>query len=250
MADGAEKLPAYLPLTTFKSAIQTLRAHGLPGEIDNSAWASRSGADKTQIMSGFRFLGLIDEGDKTQEMLKRLVQAAPDSPDEKKLFAEMLRGSYTKVFELDLTTATPMQFSDAIGSYGGSPITKKRAARFFLKAAQYAGIPLSGHLKKGSRGNDETEAAENGAEKLTGNGKPKRKKRNVPVGRPPEVPIQQRQSPGAGALKTITLPNAGGTLTLGSTVNFLELEGDERELVYAIVDLMKKHEQKTKPASE
>jgi hypothetical protein len=43
-------------------------------------------------------------------------------------------------------------------------------------------------------------------------------------------------------VKTVTLRLAGGKLTLSGTFNPLELEGDERKLVYGIVDLMKAYE--------
>jgi hypothetical protein len=58
------------------------------------------------------------------------------------------------------------------------------------------------------------------------------------------------EKPSGSAVKTVRLRDTEGTLTLSGTFNPLELDGDERKLVYDIVDLMKQYEQKTKKASE
>ena len=67
-----EKVPVYLSFKTFQSAIQNLRTHGLPNNIDRSTFDSRSGQEQTQIISAFKFLGLIDENNNTQETLRQL----------------------------------------------------------------------------------------------------------------------------------------------------------------------------------
>ncbi len=47
------------------------------------------------------------------------------------------------------------------------------------------------------------------------------------------------------AMKTIELPNAGGSLTLSGTFNTFELAGDERALVFGVIDQMKAFEEKS-----
>src|SRR3989337_2987532 len=102
-----EIVPAYVSLATFKAGIQTLRDHGLPQKIDRTGLGSLSVADKSQIMSAFKFLGLIDHNEKTQEALRKLHSCQQGSEEEKKVIAEILRSRYSKVFELDLESATP-----------------------------------------------------------------------------------------------------------------------------------------------
>ena len=50
--------------------------------------------------------------------------------------------------------------------------------------------------------------------------------------------------PSGNAVKTITLRNVSGELTLSGTFKPFELDGDERKLVYDITDLMKAYEKK------
>ncbi|MGH2639997.1 MAG: DUF5343 domain-containing protein [Rhabdochlamydiaceae bacterium] len=239
-------VPVYLSLKTFQSAIQNFRDHGLPSKIDRTALGTRSGADQSQIMSALKFLSLIDDKDQTQEPLQKLHDCRQNSEEEKKVLAEILRASYRRVFELDLKTATPQMLEAAIGSYGASGSTKDRAVRFFIKAAEYCGIKLSGHLTHGirSRG-DSTSTTQN-----SGNGtapKPKRKRRATQVdqGRESHDDITP-----ASAVKTISLRQTGGKLTLNGTFNLFELDGEERKLVFDIIDLMKQYEQQKKTASE
>ncbi len=241
-------VPVYLSLTTFKSVIQTLRDHGLPAKIDRTALGSRSGADKSQIMSAFKFLGLIDQNEKTQETLRELHGCQQGSEEEKKVIAEILRSRYAKVFELDLESATPQMLADAIGSYGATGSTKHRAIRFFIKAAEYCGIKLSGHLTHGTRSRGEaTDTAPTNGKPNNGAPKLRRRKRATTSG--PNL----EQRPGSGsesALRTVSLPNAKGTLTLSGNFNAFHLVGEERDLVYQIIDKMNEYEAKTKTASE
>ena len=46
------------------------------------------------------------------------------------------------------------------------------------------------------------------------------------------------------AMKTVTLSRAGGSITLTGNINLFELEGDERALVFDLIDKMKASEAK------
>ena len=248
-AVNGDAFPFYLPFTTFRSAVQNLRTHGLPDKVDRTTWASRSGGEQKQLLSGFKFLGLIDSGTNTQPVLRKLVDAPENSQQEKEILGTVMREGYAKVFELDLKTATIGQVQEKIGSYGPTGATRKRAARFFLKAAQYCGVDLSSRLTGGlrSRSEDSNEnPEENGALAPPTPTRPRRRRRTSA----PLAPEGHEEKPSGTAVKTVRLGNTGGTLTLSGTFNPLELDGDERKLVYDIVDLMKQYEQKTKTASE
>ena len=245
--NGSEKepVPVYISLVTFKSAIQSLRDHGLPPKIDRSAFGSRSGADQRQIMSAFRFLGLIDENEKTQPILSKLVHDATDnSEEEKQILAEILKSKYSKVFELDLKTATPNQLSEALSSYGSTGETTKRCKRFFIKAAEYCGIELSKRLSKGKRTRGEAIPT------TSANGTAQKSRRRKRLGNTQPRVEQNNEKPSGNAVKTVSLRHTGGTLTLSGTFNPFDLDEEERKLVYDIIDLMKKYEQKEKTASE
>jgi hypothetical protein len=230
--EAVKNVPVYLSFKTFQSAVDNLRAHGLPDPIDRTTWDSRSGADQTQIISAFKFLGLIGDGDHPTESLKKLKDTAANSEQEKRLLAEITRERYAKVFELDLKTATPAQLDTAIGSYGATGTTRERAVRFFLKLAEHCGISMSSRLTRGSSSVQPT---------VVTNGSPVPQKRRR--ARKTSNTIQQNDtgtpSTDAGnAMKTIQLPGVGGSLTISGTFNPFGLIGPERELVYKIIDLM------------
>jgi hypothetical protein len=241
----ADIFPVYVSFPTFQSAINNLRAHGLPPKLDRSAWSSRSGAEQGQIVSALKFLGLIDKDGNTQQALRDFVSKTENSDDERRLLSELLKARYQKIFSgLDLKTATPKQLEDAIGEYGPTGATRDRAIRFFVKAAEQAKIPLSPRLTRKLR--SRTSAPLGNAEPSNdGSVPPRARKRKRGSGSEPQKNANENYS---NAMKTVTLRLAGGELALSGTFNALELEGDERKLVYDIVDLMKKYERTGTPS--
>ncbi len=229
-------VPVYLSFSTFQSAVSSLREHGLPSKIDKSAFSTRSGADQSQIISALKFMGFIDNEDNTQPSLKKIIGATTGSKEEKDALIEVIKNRYSKVFEFDLTTATIKQIINAIGEYGSTGSTKDRAVRFFIKICEYCDIPLSTRLTQNTRSRTKST---NTAGK-TSNQKTRKKKKIEGVDDEPPIPNKNE------AMKTISLPGAGGTLTISGTFNFFGLVGDERELVYGIIDKMTEHENKPK----
>ena len=243
---NGEAIPVYLSFVSFRSAIQSLRTHGLPDKVDRTAWQSRSGGEQSQIISAFRFLGLIDGSDNTQPSLKKLVEAQENTEQEKTVLNALLREKYGKLFELNLKTATPGQVSDAIASYGPTGATRDRAVRFFLKAAYHCGIPLSSRLTAGMRSKDSSDPSDT-EDSSSQTATPRRKRRRTSVG---ETTERHEDEISGKAVKTVSLLETGGTLTLSGTINPFELDGDERKLVYDIIDLMKNYEQHKGKVSE
>jgi hypothetical protein len=244
---GDTNTPVYLSFTTFRSSVQSLRTHGLPDKLDRTAWQSQSGAAQSQIISAFKFLGLIDESGNTQPVLRKLVDTAEYSKEEKQVLGDILRDRYEGVFALNLKTATIGALAEVIGAYGATGATRDRAVRFFIKAASHCGVEMSSRLTKGLRSRSEyvtTGESENTTAISPAPQATRRRRRH------PNTDLPDRQSgiPSGKAVKTITLRNVTGELTLSGTFNPFELDGDERKLVYDIIDLMKAYEQ-TKTAS-
>ena len=237
-SDAQTLWPPYVSFATFQSGIQALRDHGLPVMIDRSAWLSKSGLDQSLMLNALKFLGLADATGKTQQALRELVDIEPHTDEAKHLLGTILRQRYDTVFDLDLETATPNQVFDAIGVYGPTGSTKHRAARFFIKAVEYCGITLSGRLTKGIR----TRGQAPSTQSIGYTAKPRWKRKALrPTG---ESPVTEHQGIGT-AMKTIDLTAAGGSLTLSGTFNLFELAGDERTLIYDIIDKMKAFEETT-----
>ena len=236
--DNEDLVPVYLSLRTFQSALANLREGGLPDIVDKSAFSSRSGGDQSQIISAFKFLGFIDKDGNTQQSLRDLINCQEKSKEEKDVFGQILKDRYSNVFENNLKTATPMQVETAIADYGSKGTTKERAVRFFIKAIEYCEIEISSRLTEGTRTRRRTSSNNN---KNSSPKPPRRKKKQEAEHTTPMTSTQ--------AMKTIVLPDAKGELSVSGTFNPFELIGNERELVFGIIDLMEKYEKENKPSS-
>ena len=197
-------------------------------------WLTKSGADQTALLSAFRFLGLIDEKDRVQPPLQKLVDVPEGAAVEKEVLGAAIRQSYAELFQRNLETITPAQLAEAIGKYGPTGSTRDRAVRFFLKVAGHCGVKISGRLTaRKPRGS--------ASGKTNGNGPRKTSRKATP-----QPPSPEQGQDGAVAMKVIELPQAGGSLKLSGAFNPFELVGAERDLVYSIIDLM----QDSRPRSE
>ena len=217
--ENSGAVPVYLSFPTFLNAIASLRKNGISDKIDRAIFSSRSVVDQSQIISAFRFLGLVDNSNNTQQSLRDLINSKENSQKEKYVLKKILEDSYSNIFQYDLKTVTSAQIETIIGEYGTRGATKARAVRFFIKASEYCGIEISSLLTEGTR----------------------RKHRLV---------MDRNKHMGLGVsgqdMKIIDLPGAKGKLSITGTFNLFDLVGDERKLVFGIIDLMEEYEKKTK----
>jgi|SRR5579864_1752444 len=227
-------VPVYLSFKTFQAAIDNLRTHGLPSVLDRTAFGSRSGGDQAQILSAFKFLGLTDDQARTQDSLRVLVKTTANSPEEKQALGSILKNRYANAFALNLEAATPAQLDKAIGDLGASGTTKERSVRFFLKAVEHAGIKVSARL---TARKPRSPSSSNGDSSHSS---------KVAKGKNTQAPATNNDPPagnGSNALMTVTLPEVGGTLTVSGNFNVFGLAGDERTLVFSIIDSIRKFKQ-------
>jgi hypothetical protein len=245
-----------LPFATLQSAIGNLRTHGLPDPIDKTTWDSRSGGEQIQIVAAFRFFGLMGDGNHPTQTLRDLVDAQPNTVEEKEIFHGIIQSSYSALFQrIDLASATPGQLDEAIGSYQLKGSARDRAVRFFLKAAYYCGMTLSSRLTKNMRErasgtSSSSDGNSNGEEGAVAAGpavpaSPRKKRRKQSTAAPVGITAIPTDTPVGNAMKTVSLPNVKGTLTISGTFNAFGLSGDERKLVYNIIDMMNEFEAKT-----
>jgi hypothetical protein len=153
---GTTSTPVYVPYATFLSALDALKRDGIPGtgKIDKSLWDSQSGAIQGQLLIALRFLGLIDEHNRVLPALPPLVAAAPE--DRKPIIRKLIEGSYSKLLTLDLKTISQGQLEEALRAYGLGGSTLTRAVRFFVKACQETGIPISKRVSEKVRAGTST----------------------------------------------------------------------------------------------
>jgi hypothetical protein len=232
MGETAEKVnPAvYLPFRTFLSSIEALE-HGLPKKLDRTMWR-QAGIVQGQIMAALRFFSLVNDNDEPTPALHRLIDARDKRPE---MIGSLLRHAYPSIIEHDLTKMTPKMLEELMGAYSVQGDTRRKAVAFFLRAAQFADMPMhhllerqirvrsaSAPKRKRKKANGETEAAyDNG---LT----------------PPAV------STDSSTTKSVTL-RSGTVITLKIAANWLEMSPEERAYVFGLVDTLRKVPDGAKP---
>ena len=158
--DKAGKAPVYVSYLTFSNLLDWLRELStIPSQFDRSFWGTKySGATGAQLMTGLRFLGLLD-GDKPTDRLEQLALAS--EAERKPMIAELLRDSYGAALVDGLPKATPKMVRDALFERGATEGTFRKAQSFFINAAKAADLPMPVAIAKQAR-NKPSPARRNG----------------------------------------------------------------------------------------
>jgi len=218
----------YMGWTTFKNSLDSL-AEGLPNVIDKSVFAGQSGSVQSQMIAGFKFLGLISDNGQPTSDLKEI--AVADEAARKRAMQRILKQRYTELFALDLTKATAAQLYEKIGTaYNVGGDTREKAVRFFLAAVKYAELPLGRLLLQ-------AKAATGGAS---------RKRRTV--GRPSAADdviddgddLDEKQT-STGTSRMVQL-HGGGTLTISASLDIFKMSPADRDFVFGLIDMLSKYE--------
>jgi len=230
--ETANALPAYVPWRTFLTAIDILE-QGLPTKIDKSVFPTFAGSTQTEVLQAFKFLGLIDEDFQTTPALSLLVEDKERRPD---VVRDVVTRSYKRVFDQDPARMSPAQLDAIFRDLGVSGATLVKATRFFLKAAEFAGISVSPHLTRKMRSRKDS------------NGQTPRRRRPAKAAGPSVADQAASPSPvrrAAGAhghgLKDVAL-RSGGTITLSISVDLFGLSADDRTFVFDLIDKLKEYE--------
>lgn len=152
-------VPPYISYKTFWNFIEGLGV--VPPVIDRSIMRNFGGSVQSQLMTSLRYLGLIDVNGKTQERFRLLANSSGSERQEK--VRAMLEAAYPFLFDgtngFDLSTATLRQFTEKFQEAGTKGDTTRKSQKFFLDAAEHAGLEISPHIKKSdtsSRSRSET----------------------------------------------------------------------------------------------
>jgi hypothetical protein len=227
--ENKAKTAPYLPFLTFTNALDNIASNGVPNIIDRHSFPSFSGASVSATLGALKFFGLIGEDGTPNDSLHDLVM---DRDGRKPAIKKLLEKHYPNVFALDLMRATPPQFDGAFTPelYNVAGETKVKAKTFFIKAAQYADIPMSNMLIK------KTRASGKRASRKSKGAIPTRVNTPEDVTTPPASGTQMS--------KTITFAG-GGRLTLTLDVNILELKGTDRTFVFDLIDKIEAYQDST-----
>jgi hypothetical protein len=144
--------PPYMSFGVLQSSTETLSRTTVPhGPIDRRVLDGLSGADYGSLISGMRFLDLVDESRTATPRYHALVKAMKEGePAFKQALLEIITGAYKPVIgSLDVANGTISQlervFKDA-GVSQGQMLTK--TIRFYVKALVYCGVKVSPHITK------------------------------------------------------------------------------------------------------
>lgn len=239
--ENKKQSAAYLPFKTLLTAFDHLHGHGMPNKIDHTAFPSFSGIVRSQVISAFRFFNLIDENGATQPLLHELAS----KPDERKeLIKQLLERHYSDIIEQDLARMIPSQLDQAFASdkYAVNGDTRAKAKAFFLKAAEFAQMPISPRITqrtRAARGSRTRKAANSNGRNSAGSDTPAATDQKQQDVKSPPVNL----SPAMGTTKTVLLSNAG-SLTLAIDINLWELKGRDREFAFSLMDQIDAYEKR------
>lgn len=228
MTDSPRKqLPPYVPYKTFMTFLEHLKAIGMPSHIDKSVMASLSGGMQSWLKAGLRTMQLIDAESAPTETLHRLV--ASSGVERKQVLFKVFQHTYTFLNgKVDLKNTTPSKLRAAIVELGAQGETVNKIVAFMIAMGKDAGVEMSTLL---------TTRAPRQARARTKTTKQSRQDDAD------ESEDDEIDSPADAAMKTITLPKSGGTITLSGDINLFELVGVERDLVFKLIDTMREFEE-------
>lgn len=151
-ADGPAPSPVIRPpdisYRWFRTALSRfLDRERIPNPIDQSTWNGRFyGSDARNIVSAFRFLGLIDQNGQPTRLLFDLTAARNTDRWEDEL-RRMLATAYSELLRHDTTSMTSSQlFRVFRETYGMRGTSIRACTSFFLHAAQEAQLPINPFL--------------------------------------------------------------------------------------------------------
>ena len=234
-----KQVAPYLPFSTLITALDHLAAVKIPNRIDHRTFPNMSSQSKSQVMSAFKFLGLMnDEGYPTP----LLSDVAYKKDSRKEIMRQIIEEKYPDIVALDFASLSVTELDNALAGpqYNVQGETRKKAKTFLLKAAQYSGFTVHELLTKITRNR------KRGTEKKANTGTPKSSvKLNWGANNndnEPETPIQPPAKP-RGSEKTVHLKSGAGSVTLLLDVDLMALEpGDEQDFVLRLRDLVRAYE--------
>jgi hypothetical protein len=225
----------YMVWATFLASLDVL-TEAMPTKIDKSVFPKQSGSVQAQLLAGLKFLALTtDDGKPTADLV---ALATADEKARKETLKRILEERYPALFDLDLTkTTSSLLYEKMAESYNVNGETREKAVRFFIAAAQYAGVPLGKYLLQ--------------AKAATG-GVPRKRRSNgsaresAGAGAAAEVAPVPAPAP-SGTGKTITL-KSGHTLTVSTTAGVFDIGEDDRKFLGDLIDKLNAYARANEPA--
>jgi hypothetical protein len=96
------------------------------------------------VMATLRSFGLTDANNGVQP---ELIELSRNKGERKRIIGDLLRKHYPKAVELGEIKGTQRQLEEAFAEFKISGNTLRKAVAFYLKGAEYAGLPVSPHFR-------------------------------------------------------------------------------------------------------
>lgn len=133
----------YLPWKTVFNLLERLEESGTPDRIDRTYLDKLSGQDQSYLLGALKLFGLIDDTGRIQPPMEELRNKATRPAGVRRL----LETYYADAVALpDNATQGQLEeiFRDKYNVHGA---TLRKSLTFYLRAAQYAGVPVSKNFK-------------------------------------------------------------------------------------------------------
>ncbi len=226
--------PPYGAFRTFWSFVASLATKPLPPQIDRSILDSKSGTDQLGIFNALKAFNLVaGEEQVVQPALTGLVQATPEG--RKTILGDLLQTYYPGQLKVSASQGTMKMLLESFESdFGLNGDTRRKAATWFLHAANECGMPMSAHFPKLRPGQ--------GAPAPRARRPPKRKPLGGASGN--QVSTGSRPENPSGTDEFTVELRAGGTVTLTVNVSHFALSRhrDDRDFVEKLMDAMTAYE--------
>jgi len=151
--DGGGKSSSgpYVGFPSYKNMIGGFKQIILPDRIDRSVLRGFSGVVGSQLMSTLRFFSHINKSGQPTDHLRKLVEAHGTDAWAEELEAQ-LRRAYAPLFDLNLASASPNQFTEKFrASFPAEGDTLRKAMTFFLNATRETKIVVSPLVMSGKK---------------------------------------------------------------------------------------------------
>jgi hypothetical protein len=135
--------PPYISFRTLLNLVEKMADQGAPPRIDRS-YLSGSEGGKTQVIAALRSLGFISTDGDVTPLMREMVK----NPNERaRIIRELLERHFPEPVRLGSINATQGMLQDAFKAYGITGDTMRKAIAFYLRAAEFADVPVSQHFK-------------------------------------------------------------------------------------------------------
>jgi hypothetical protein len=139
----------YAAFPSIKTALRSMKEHGVPTRIDRSALNNLSGSTAGQVLTAFRFLGLMDAENRPKGRMQTLVDAIDDDQKWPEALAETVKTAYAPMFQHNIGSLTASHFRQLFKeNYQGADDVQRKSMATFIVAMQEAKLPVSNYLTK------------------------------------------------------------------------------------------------------